>query len=174
MPNLLSLTKKALSAAEELCAIAKEKLRVKVSDQRQEFLMTLIEKHQTATHGFAWVATYIESLRQMQKWAEKLELEAKFGEVEQLIHQIAFGEYLSQLAGGIPMNQGEIIRLQDIGLDPSDQLPLKTPELVQLMLSGNTQQARVNLVELMQKHSADTVFGISDIRRRVGNYFRIC
>ena len=148
LPNLLSLTNKALSAAEELCATAKEKLRVKVSDQGK-ISNDLIEKHQTATHGFAWVATYIESLRQMQKWSEKLELEAKFGEVEQLIHQIAFGEYLSQLAGGIPMNQGEIIRLQDIGLDPSDQLPLKTPELVQLMQSGNTQQARVKLVELM-------------------------
>ena len=162
LPNLLSLTNKALSAAEELCATAKEKLRVKVSDQGK-ISNDLIEKHQTATHGFAWVATYIESLRQMQKWSEKLELEAKFGEVEQLIHQIAFGEYLSQLAGGIPMNQGEIIRLQDIGLDPSDQLPLKTPELVQLMQSGNTQQARVNLVELMQKHSADTIFGISGL-----------
>ena len=57
----------------------------------------------------------------MQKWAEQLDLEGKFGEIEQLIQQIAFGEYLSQLAGGIPMNQGEIVRLQDIGLNVGDQ-----------------------------------------------------
>ena len=39
----------------------------------------------------------------------------KFGEIEQLIHQIAFGEYLWQIYGGIQMNQGEIVRLQDHG-----------------------------------------------------------
>ena len=135
---------------------------MKVSDNGK-ISNDLIEKHQTATHGFAWVATYIESLRQMQKWAEQLELEGKFGEVEQLIHQIAFGEYLSQLAGGIPMNQGEIVRLQDIGLSVDDQSALSKPEAVQLMQAGNTQAARLDLIKLMQKHSADTVFGISGL-----------
>ena len=162
LPNLLTITKEALSAAEALCATAKEKLCVKVSDNGK-ISNDLIEKHQTATHGFAWVATYIESLRQMQKWAEQLELEGKFGEVEQLIHQIAFGEYLSQLAGGIPMNQGEIVRLQDIGLSVDDQSALSKPEAVQLMQAGNTQAARLDLIKLMQKHSADTVFGISGL-----------
>ena len=52
----------------------------------------------------------------MQRWAEALQAEGKFGEMEQLLHQIAFGEYLHQIAGGIPMNQGEVVRLQDLGL----------------------------------------------------------
>ena len=54
----------------------------------------------------------------MQNWAERLAAEGKFGEVEQLIHQIAFGEYLWQIYGGIQMNQGEILRLQDHRPDP--------------------------------------------------------
>jgi (2S)-methylsuccinyl-CoA dehydrogenase len=162
LPNLLTITKEALSAAEALCDNAKEKLRVKVSENGR-ISNDLIEKHQTATHGFAWVATYIESLRQMQKWAEQLDLEGKFGEIEQLIQQIAFGEYLSQLAGGIPMNQGEIVRLQDIGLNVGDQSALSKPEVVQLMQAGNTQAARLELINLMQKHAADTVFGISGL-----------
>jgi (2S)-methylsuccinyl-CoA dehydrogenase len=162
LPNLLTITKEALSAAEALCDNAKEKLRVKVSENGR-ISNDLIEKHQTATHGFAWVATYIESLRQMQKWAEQLDLEGKFGEIEQLIQQIAFGEYLSQLAGGIPMNQGEIVRLQDIGLNVGDQSVLSKPEVVQLMQAGNTQAARLELINLMQKHAADTVFGISGL-----------
>jgi (2S)-methylsuccinyl-CoA dehydrogenase len=162
LSNLLFITKGALTAAEALCEIAKEKLRVRVS-YNGKISNKLIEKYQTATHGFAWVATYVESLRQMQKWAEKLELEGKFGEAEQLIHQMAFGEYLNQLAGGIPMNQGEIVRLQDIGLSPSEKAVLSTPEAVQLMEVGNTQAARINLIELMQKQAADTIFGISGL-----------
>ena len=35
---------------------------------------------------------------------------ARFGETEALILQIGFGEYLAQLAGGIPMSQSEIVR----------------------------------------------------------------
>jgi (2S)-methylsuccinyl-CoA dehydrogenase len=54
--------------------------------------------------------------------------EGKFGEVEQLILQIAFGEYLWQIYGGIPMNQGEILRPQDMGLTQDDQRGLMTPE----------------------------------------------
>ncbi len=50
----------------------------------------------------------------------RLQADGKFGEVEQLIHQIAFGEYLWQIYGGIQMNQGEMIRLQDMGLEQDD------------------------------------------------------
>ncbi len=123
----------------------------------------LVDDHQTAAHGFAWVATYVESLRQMQRWAEALTVSQQFSEVEQLIHQIAFGEYLCQLSGGIPMNQGEIIRLQDIGLTQKDLAPLSSPAPNLLAESGNTQVARVRLVVLMQEREADTILGVSGL-----------
>ena len=40
--------------------------------------------------------------------------------MERLILQIGFGEYLAQLAGGIPMSQGEIARPADVGLGAGD------------------------------------------------------
>ena len=43
-----------------------------------------------------------------------------FGETEALLTAIGLGEYLAQIFGGIPMNQGEIVRLADFGLEASD------------------------------------------------------
>jgi (2S)-methylsuccinyl-CoA dehydrogenase len=99
----------------------------------------------------------------MQNWAEALQASDRFGEVEQLIHQIAFGEYLCQLAGGIPMNQGEIFRLKDIGLTFEDLAPLRAGAAAFLAASGNTQAARLRLVTLMQEREADTMLGASGL-----------
>ncbi len=46
--------------------------------------------------------------------------EGRFGEIEALITQLAFSEYCAQIAGGIPMSQGEIIRLHELGLNAAD------------------------------------------------------
>ncbi|MDT2056786.1 MAG: acyl-CoA dehydrogenase family protein [Planktomarina sp.] len=162
LPELLTLTSQAVLAANAVSDTAKIKLRLLVSDEGR-IVNSLIEEHQTAAHGFAWVATYVESLRQMQKWAEGLQALQKFGVVEQLIHQIAFGEYLCQLTGGIPMNQGEILRLQDIGMTQDDLAPLREPGPNLLAETGNTQNARVQLVTLMQEREADTILGASGL-----------
>ena len=162
LPDLLTLTAQAAPAAEAVCDIVKIKLRALVSDEGR-VVNSLIEEHQTAAHGFAWVATYVESLRHMQNWAEALQASDRFGEVEQLIHQIAYGEYLCQLAGGIPMNQGEIFRLQDIGLTFEDLAPLRAGAAAFLAASGNTQAARLRLVTLMQEREADTMLGASGL-----------
>ena len=162
LPDLLTLTAQAAPAAEAVCDIVKIKLRALVSDEGR-VVNSLIEEHQTAAHGFAWVATYVESLRHMQNWAEALQASDRFGEVEQLIHQIAFGEYLCQLAGGIPMNQGEIFRLKDIGLTFEDLAPLRAGAAAFLAASGNTQAARLRLVTLMQEREADTMLGASGL-----------
>jgi (2S)-methylsuccinyl-CoA dehydrogenase len=128
----------------------------------------LIEENQTAAHGLSWLATYHQSLQQMQKWAEKLQAEGKFGEVEQLIHQIAFGEYLWQIYGGIPMNQGEILRLQDIGLTQDQMRMMMVPEVQSLTQGGNTQAARLRLVELMQERSAEATVGATGLDEELG------
>ena len=65
----------------------------------------LIDREQTAVHGFAWMATYVEALRQIRGWASRLDEAGEFGEAEALILRVAFGEYLAQLAGGIAMSQ---------------------------------------------------------------------
>jgi len=162
LPDLLSLTKAAIAPAEALLDKAKEHLRAEVTKDGR-ISGGLVEANQTAAHGLAWIATYVEALRQMQAWAEKLQGEGKFGEVEQLIQQIAFGEYLWQLYGGIPMSQGEMLRPQDVGLTQEDQRALMVPEVMTLTQGGNTQAARTRLVELMQERSAEITVGASGL-----------
>lgn len=162
MDGLLELTHAALTPVEAILAKATARVRALVLEDGR-VSGTLIEVHQTAAHGLAWLATYAQSLRQMQNWAEALQAQGKFGETEQLIHQIAFGEYLSQIYGGIQMNQGEIIRLQDLGLEHSDVRALMEPAIMTLTQGGNTQAARSRLVELMQEHSANITVGASGL-----------
>jgi len=158
LKGLLGLTSAAVAPAEALLEKARAHLRdLVVVDDRVSG--SAVEANQFAAHGLAWLATYVESLRQMQAWANRLTEMGKFGEVEQLIHQIAFGEYLWQIRGGIQMNQGEILRLNDLGLSLADIATLDAPEVATLTQSGNTQAARTRLVELMQERAAEVTVG---------------
>lgn len=162
LPDLLALTQSALAPLDQLLEIATSRVRETVSDGGR-VSGALVEQHQYAAHGLAWLATYVYSLRQMHRWAEVLSGEGKFGEMEQLIHQIAFGEYLWQIYSGIQMNQGEVLRLQDLGLSQDDQRAIMAPAVMTLTQSGNTQAARVRLVELMEQQSGSTMFGASGL-----------
>ncbi len=162
LDDLLELTGQALAPVDEILEKAKASVRDMVSvDGRVS--NGLVEANQTAAHGLAWLATYAQSLNQMQLWAKKLSVDGQFGETEQLIHQIAFGEYLWQIYGGIQMNQGEILRLQDMGLGQDAQHGLMNPAIQTLTQNGNTQAARTRLVELMQEQSANVMFGRSGL-----------
>jgi (2S)-methylsuccinyl-CoA dehydrogenase len=162
MPGLTAATRAALPAVEEVFARARSAVAALVTvDGRVS--ARLVETHQTAAHGLAWLATYTEALRQLQAWADRLESDGRFGEVEGLILQIAFGEYLSQIAGGIPMSQGEIVRLQDLGLAPEDARALHGPAVTALIARGNTQAARERLVELMRETRANLTVGATGL-----------
>ncbi len=162
LADLLTLTGATLPAVDDVLSRAKAAVAGLVSEDGR-VSGQLIEAHQTAAHGFAWLVTYAQALRQMQSWAMRLEDAGKFGEVEQLIHQIAFGEYLWQIYGGIQMNQGEMVRLQDMGLTQDDMRALMAPAVMTLTQSGNTQAARTRLVELMQEQAANITVGASGL-----------
>ena len=162
LDDLLALTGTAIAPVETILETARVKLRTKLS-VNDRVSAELVEQHQTAAHGLAWLATYTQSLRQMHKWATGLHAQDQFGEVEALILQIAFGEYLWQVYGGIQMNQGEVLRLQDMGLTQDDMRGMMEPAVMTLTQHGNTQAARVRLVELMQEHSADITVGASGL-----------
>ena len=162
LDDLLKLTAAALPPLDAVLQKAVTRVREMVTaDGRVS--APLIEAHQTAAHGLAWLATYAQALRQMQAWAERLSAEGRFGETEQLLHQIAFGEYLWQIYGGIQMNQGEVVRLQDMGLSQDDMRGMMEPAIMSLTQGGNTQSARTRLVELMQEHSANLTVGASGL-----------
>jgi (2S)-methylsuccinyl-CoA dehydrogenase len=162
LPDLMVLCAGAMGPVEALLARAVEVVRGKVSVGGKPSA-ELIDAHQGAAHGLAWLATYAQALRQMAAWAGRLEAEGKLGEVERLLLQIGFGEYLSQIAGGIPMSQGEMLRLQDIGLTAADAAVLDAAPVRMLMEGGNTEAVRMRLVALMQEQAGRITVGESGL-----------
>ena len=140
--NLTGHLAEAATAAEILFAKARAKLAARLMPGGR-ISPEALDREQHAAHGLAWLATYAATLRQLANYAGRL---SHFGEIEQLTTGIAAGEYLNQIAGGIPMNQGEFARASDLGLTRTDLAPLY--DLV-LMERGNTAEARARLVELM-------------------------
>ncbi len=70
--------------------------------------------NQHLAHGYAWIVTYVETLRETANWASRLESEGKLGEIDALLAQILFSKYLADLVGGVPMNQGETVRPHEL------------------------------------------------------------
>ena len=162
MPDLLATTQQALESLDTLFEAAKETVKSLVSKDGR-VSSGLMEQHQAAAHGLSWLATYHESMRQMQNWATKLSDAGEFGEAEQLLHQIACGEYHAQIVGGIPMSQGEIVRLSDIKIPAAAQQDYQNAAVTNLIANGNTQAARTRLVELMQEQAGNVIFGASGL-----------
>ena len=113
--DLFRQTSAAVEAADGLFQRAIAAVRAVVTADG-DLQPQLLDREQRAVHGLAWLATYVEALRQMQGWAERLSGAGAFGETERLILKLGFSEYLARIAGGIPMNQVETVRLADLGL----------------------------------------------------------
>ena len=160
--DLLTLTAAALPRLQALVAGGRQALRERVL-RGGKLDAGLLETHQYGAHALAWLATYVEALRQLQGWAAGLQGEGRFGEIEALILQIGFGEYLAQIRGGIAMSQGEVARLADLGLaDPGLEAAVAGPEVAAL-LAGNSAAARARLVELMVAADGAATFGASGL-----------
>ena len=162
LADLMDQTRAALPAVDALRDAARTAVAGRVTENGR-VSAPLVDLHQTAAHGLAWLATYAQALHQMQAWADRLSAADRFGEVERLIMQIAFGEYLAQIDGGIPMSQTEILRLADLGLSTAEIDGFRTPAVRTLIRTGNTQGARSRLVELMQDRRAELTVGASGL-----------
>jgi (2S)-methylsuccinyl-CoA dehydrogenase len=119
----------------------------------------MLEAEQYAAHGLAWLATYAESLNQMAGWAARLEAAGKLGEIERLILAIGGGEYLAQIAGGIAMSQGEIVRPSDIGVSAAALPAFGADPAVARLSAGNTDAARMRLAAIMAEREGAATFG---------------
>ncbi|NJM81928.1 MAG: acyl-CoA dehydrogenase [Tabrizicola sp.] len=157
LSDLSRLTSAALPEVEALVGQARERLRPRMAPGGR-LSARAMEEEQFAIHALAWFATYAEALRQLGAWAGRVEAGGRLGEMEALILQIGFGEYLAQIAGGIPMSQGEIARLADLGLDWTPG-----PEAAALIQGGNSQAARSQLVALMRDGHAGSTFGAAGL-----------
>jgi (2S)-methylsuccinyl-CoA dehydrogenase len=96
----------------------------------------------TPRTALAWLATYGEAIRELGTHAERLAGEGRLGETDDLLIRIGLGEYLDQVSGGIPMSQGEIVRLPALGLSARDAARFRTGAVEALIADGNTPQNR--------------------------------
>ncbi len=154
--GVVATLRDAVAAAEALFADARRAVADRVTVGGRA-VSRVFDREQRATHGLAWLATYVEALRQLATYAERLADAGNFGEVEELLVRIGAGEYLAQILGGIPMSQGEIVRLTELGLTPSAVAARLTPAVDHLIATGNTAVRRARLVELMREQHGATV-----------------
>jgi (2S)-methylsuccinyl-CoA dehydrogenase len=139
VPDLLDRCDEAVLAAEGLLAAARANVATLV--MRDGVVSpTLLDQEQRAAHALAWLATYVEALRQMARWARALDGAKRLGEIERLLLESAFGEYLAQIAGGIAMSQNEIARPLDLGLDQGEIGAFWTPAVAGLTALGTRQR----------------------------------
>ncbi len=113
----------------------------------------LLNEHQYAIHGFAWMATYAAALEQLLGWAERLDADGRLGDLEHLILSSGFGAYLKQLKHGIAMSQDEIVRPGDLGLDEAEFFNGAAAR--QLMATGDGIAVRQAIAEALHDRSGD-------------------
>jgi (2S)-methylsuccinyl-CoA dehydrogenase len=167
IPHLLPRCEEAVLAAEGFLVAAKDSVARLIAPDGMVSRLAL-DRHQRAAHALAWYATYVEALRQMARWARRLEHAKRLGEIEKLILQAAFGEYLVQIVGGIPMSQNEIVRPYDMGLDDSDVGGFWTPTVKELVAAGTSREIRAAIADYVAVHPGAMTIGDPGLDETMG------
>ncbi|MDB5543627.1 MAG: acyl-CoA dehydrogenase [Hyphomicrobiales bacterium] len=156
--DFLETAEKAFASVEKLYAQARSHVRTEVSPGGK-ISASALESSQHIAHGMAWLATYVEALREMLAYADRMHGEGRYGEIEDLLTRIGFGEYLAQAFGGIPMNQGEFIRPEDFGIQADTIAALKRGAVDSAISMGNTPANRARFMSLVAKQDASALIG---------------
>ena len=125
---------------------------------RQRLAGATGDAEQARLHGLAWLATYVEALRQLVAWAERLTGEGRFGAIEEGILAIGMGEYLAQISGGIAMSQVETVRLAQLGVPHADIAKFNA-KVEMLIEYGLDDAHKLALAELIAQQPGVTTFG---------------
>jgi len=146
----------AVKAADRVLAAAKSGVRLSIDRAGG------VDAAQHTAHGLAWLATYVEALRQALGWARRLAAENRYGEFEELLLKAGFAEYLAQIAGGIPMSQVETVRLTELGVERAAVRRFEDATEA-LIAEGSTQAVKSRLAELISAHPGATTYGDSGL-----------
>ena len=111
----------------------------------------LVNTEQRTVHGYAWIETTYTALLSVQDWAKNLSKRGGFKEADKLALEIAFGEYLSQFVGGIPMGQNEFVRPADFGMGGAARELAGNVAFKAFMEGGNTAANRQKLAEYISQ-----------------------
>jgi (2S)-methylsuccinyl-CoA dehydrogenase len=154
--KLVELAREASGALDALLADVTAKVRERVVVEGR-VVGRLFDREQRATHGLAWFATYVEAVRQLAAYAERMAGAGTLGEAEDLLVRIGLGEYLAQVMGGIPMSQGEVVRPSDLGMSSAQVAARITPSLERLIAEGTNAEQRARLIELIRASHGATI-----------------
>ena len=109
----------------------------------------LVEERQRQVHGFAWAATTVEGLAQLQAWATRLAVDGRLGPGETLLLRIGMSEYLAQLLGGLPMSQNEFVRPSDLQAEDAADALRRDDAVRWFLQEGNSSANRAALAALL-------------------------
>ena len=139
LPELLTRAAREADAFVKAATVA---VRLRVLGDNSKVDRGLADEQQHAVHGLGWYATYAATFQEVAQWAAALMADGDWGEVEQLLAQLLFGEYSAALKGGIAMNQGEVIRPADLTDDPTTLALLDAPALTRFRQEGASQAVK--------------------------------
>jgi len=156
LPDLDGLCVQSLAAADQLIQSLRTQLQSRLAAQGPEGL----NQEQARAHGFAWSTTYVRALHEMLGWARRLSAAGELGELESLMLQAAFAEYLAQLEGGLPMSQGEMFRAGLIDTEGAARAAFRDNGAVQrLIAEGFSPAVRHRIAALLAEGRGTRAFG---------------
>ncbi len=109
----------------------------------------LVNRDQHRVHGYAWVAASIAALEATADWAARAERAGRFGPAEELALRIGFGEYLAQIAYGLPMSAHEVVRAASFGTEAEARALAADPAAARFLADGSTPETRGRLAALL-------------------------
>ena len=152
---LLTRCAGAQAAADNLLRSLLGALRQRLAQGRGD---EALQREQACAHGVAWAATYVHALQQLLGWAHRLRDAGRLGELDALLLHAAQAECLAQLAGGLPMSQGEMFRAD--ALDAAAVAAFGADAAVkQLRAEGFDTRARQRIAVLLAEGRGTRSFG---------------
>ncbi|MEP7349361.1 MAG: acyl-CoA dehydrogenase family protein [Sphingorhabdus sp.] len=131
-----------------------------------------LERDQREAHGAAWIATYVTTLGALLAWAEELEAKRRLDSPERAMLALGFGEYIGQIAGGIPISQAEIIRPLDLGLTAEASLLAAHPACAALLSAPLLRESRATIVASIAEGCFGALEHGDDILEMMAEQFR--
>ena len=153
-PGLLTASRDIVGGAQRLLAAAKSGVQSRVASSGG------FDAAQHATHGLAWYATTVEALGQLDAWGHRLDEAGRLGEIERLILALGSLEYAAQIAGGIPMSQGETARPSDLGI-AQEAVRRFEDQLAKARADLDTDRMKARLAGLIAANATSTGTAVS-------------
>jgi (2S)-methylsuccinyl-CoA dehydrogenase len=141
----------------ELVPQALAHLRVKLAGDRTA---EAFDREQHLAHGISWLATYAEVFAALAAHAEQLSAAGGYGAADAALARVLAGEYLNQIAGGISLNQQEVVRPHELGLSEAALAGLRG---LSLFTAGNTNETRAAVTQALKGKAASDILGSSGL-----------